>query len=313
MKTKIKFFCPWDSSENIATRVLAHFLTSPEDIADIEIVYDESYEVGICFNHDCHAPLTNPNKKYFIFPQEPYWNGNHQRNIPKNISIFGFEKEKYQISGGKVEESIMYALYGGVGHPHDNINVWNYNYLTTNNFIKTDNISSSITTKSENRDPTCLYPKRVTILKSILNEPYIDIFGCENKNNGTSTLFTDATNVKQGYYNKIDIVAPYKFSLTIENTYSKNYITEKFYDAILTDCIPIYYGVNNLKEYYPEDGYFLIEDIDDIISIKKLLKEINSNADDIYKQKLVGAKKIKQKYFAEYNLLKKIVSVCKNL
>lgn len=312
MSKKIKFYCSWDSSENIASRVLAHFLTSKEDIKDIEIVYDDSYDVGICFNHAGHYPPIDPNKPYLIFPQEPCWHGCHQKNLHKNVIMFGFDKNLYT-GEGKCIESIMYALYGGIGHPHDSINVWNYNYLTSTNFIKTKNLSSSITPKFEDKGINCIYPKRARLLYSLINEPYIDLYGCETLSNGAPTINAQGCNIKMGFYNKIDIVAPYKFTLTVENTHSKNYITEKFYDAILTDCIPIYYGVNNLKEYYPENGYFLIEDINDTDSIKNLLKTINNNADDIYKEKIIEAKKIKQKYFSHYNLLKKIVETCKSL
>lgn len=298
MKKKIKFFCPWDSSELITKRVLAQFLTSDEDIENIEIVYDDSYDIAICFNHVC-VPIEK-NKRYFIFPQEPDWNGSHQKILQDNVTIFGFDKFNY--TGGICIESPMYAFYGGHGPHTDSLDVWNYSNMITNNFVKNKNISCSITVLNSDNGPTCIYSKRVNLLNSLLNEPYIDLYGC-------TTLLEKGSNVKTDF-KKINFVAPYKFSLTIENTHSKNYLTEKFYDSILTDCIPIYYGVKNLKELFPEDGYILIEDIDDIEGIKKTLQYVNNNIDDIYKQKIQGAKKIKQRFFKEYNLLKKVLECC---
>jgi hypothetical protein len=101
----------------------------------------------------------------------------------------------------------------------------------------------------------------------------------------------------------------YKFNISIENEYQDNWISEKFYDCILTDTIPIYFGCKNIKNIYPEDGYILIEDIDNVNQINELLDYIEKHADKIYQQKINGLKKIKEKYFKEYNLLKKIVEL----
>ena len=77
----------------------------------------------------------------------------------------------------------------------------------------------------------------------------------------------------------------------------KNWITEKFYDSILTDTIPIYYGCKNIKEIYPEGGYLLIEDINDLTGIKNLLEYVNNNAEKIYSENIDSIRNIKKKYF----------------
>ena len=101
----------------------------------------------------------------------------------------------------------------------------------------------------------------------------------------------------------------YKFNLVIENEYQNNWITEKFYDCVLTDTIPIYFGCKNIKSVYPEDGYILIEDINNLEQIKNLLENINNNLESIYKSKIENLRKIKQRYFREYNLLNKIINL----
>ena len=106
-----------------------------------------------------------------------------------------------------------------------------------------------------------------------------------------------------------DSLVNYKFNISIENEYQDNWISEKFYDNILTDTIPIYFGCKNIKEIYPEDGYILIENINDVNQINELLYYVEKNADEIYQQKINGLKKIKEKYFKEFNLLKKIVEL----
>ena len=70
-----------------------------------------------------------------------------------------------------------------------------------------------------------------------------------------------------------------------------------------------YFGCKNIKEIYPEGGYILIEDIDHLGEISNLLKNINENADKIYSENIDSIRKIKKRYFEEYNLLKLIIEL----
>lgn len=50
-----------------------------------------------------------------------------------------------------------------------------------------------------------------------------------------------------------------KYILVIENEVSPYYWTEKFTDAILCYCIPIYYGSSRIGEYFPEGSYIPLD------------------------------------------------------
>jgi SepF-like predicted cell division protein (DUF552 family) len=110
---------------------------------------------------------------------------------------------------------------------------------------------------------------------------------------------------------KIEAIRDYRFCLAVENEYTNNWITEKFYDSILYNTIPIYYGCPNIKEIYPENGYILIEDIENIEKIKNLLRYIENNADVLYKEMMPNLLKIKEKYLTENNFLRFINNLCK--
>ena len=77
---------------------------------------------------------------------------------------------------------------------------------------------------------------------------------------------------------KWDGLAPYKYSLAIENSSSPDYWTEKIADCFLSWSIPIYYGCTNLEEYFPPQSFIRIQ-IDPpekgIESVKKILKKDN--------------------------------------
>jgi len=58
---------------------------------------------------------------------------------------------------------------------------------------------------------------------------------------------------------KWDGLAPYKYSLAIENSSSKDYWSEKLADCFLSYTLPFYYGCTNIDEYFPKDAYIKID------------------------------------------------------
>ncbi|MCP4578830.1 MAG: hypothetical protein GY846_21335 [Deltaproteobacteria bacterium] len=77
---------------------------------------------------------------------------------------------------------------------------------------------------------------------------------------------------------KWDGLAPYKYSLAIENSSSPDYWTEKIADCFLSWSVPIYYGCTNLDDYFPE-GSFIRINIDSprkaVESVKTILARDN--------------------------------------
>jgi hypothetical protein len=51
---------------------------------------------------------------------------------------------------------------------------------------------------------------------------------------------------------KWDALAPYRYSIAIENSSSPDYWTEKIADCFMTWTVPLYYGAPNIAEYFPE-------------------------------------------------------------
>jgi hypothetical protein len=283
---KIRISAPWDSSENITTRLLKQFLTPDIDLSEVEFVYDDTYDIIIFLNH-VNLPI-NSSSKIFVFPHEPSWSGSHQKGFSENnITVFGFDKDLYV---GNCVESIAHTFYGGRGPWVDSLEFWNYDNLIEKKFEKEKNISSSVTTLNTDYGSTCLYPQRYKIHNLVNKLPFIDDFATNNRP-------------------RLESLEKYKFNICIENEYQKNWVTEKFYDCVLTDTIPIYFGCKNIKEIYPEDGYVSIEDINNLEEIEKLLIYINDNSDKIYSEKIEGLRRIKKKYFSENNFLKKITQL----
>jgi hypothetical protein len=284
---KIKISSGYDTSENLTQRLLIQFKTSEIDLTNIQFVYDDSYDIIIFFSYINEEIKFG--KQGFVIPHEPSWTGSHQKIFKDNTTVLGFDKNLYI---GKCIETVAHTFYGGRGPWIDKLDFWSYENLFDKIFTKSKNISSSITNINVNYGETCLYPQRYEISKLISDLSFVDSF--------------DGSNNKP---EKKDALIDYKFNLVIENEYYQNWVTEKFYDAILTDTIPIYYGCKNIKEIYPEGGYILINDVNNLNEIKEQLEFINLNSDEIYLKNINLIRKIKKKYFSEHNLLKLIINL----
>jgi len=299
--TKVRISANWDSSQEITKRLINQFKTSESDVSNIEFVHDESYDIIIFLNY-INIPV-KPNSKVFVFPNEPIWSGSHQRNFlgVNNVTVFGFDKNYYQ-PYDCVIESIAYTFYGGRGPWSDSPEIWSYNNMCDFNTSKTKNISSVVTNLKSNNYSECTYGTRYELIEFLINKTdFIDFYGGWDVN----------VNCKQSPQ-KIDSVKDYKFCLVLENQFVKNWLTEKFYDCILTNTIPIYYGCQNIKDIYPENGYILLDDINNKDRILEQLIYINNNSEKLYDDMFPELIKIKKKYFEKNNLLKKIKELCNN-
>ncbi len=58
---------------------------------------------------------------------------------------------------------------------------------------------------------------------------------------------------------KWDGLAPYRYSLAVENFSGPYYWTEKLADCFLAWTMPIYFGCTNLAEYFPPESYIAID------------------------------------------------------
>jgi hypothetical protein len=96
---------------------------------------------------------------------------------------------------------------------------------------------------------------------------------------------------------KSDGLAPYRFSVVIENVRERNYFTEKLIDAILCRTVPIYWGCPNIADLMDTSGMVICESFDD------LQQAIRAVSPDLYEEKRAGlaAAMPAAAHFAEYH------------
>jgi hypothetical protein len=113
-----------------------------------------------------------------------------------------------------------------------------------------------------------------------------------------------------GFEDKWDVLAPYKYHIAIENSSSRLYWTEKISDCYLTGTFPIYYGCTNLEEYFPESAYRKI----DIYNIEEAIAIIDEViGSDAYEKSQDALKQCKDLVLDDYNIINRIVECCDKL
>lgn len=109
-----------------------------------------------------------------------------------------------------------------------------------------------------------------------------------------------------GFDDKYDVVAPYKYHIAIENSRTKYYWTEKLSDTYLCGSYPVYYGCTNIGDYFPEGSYREI-DIHDFEGAVKVIDALI--ADNAYEKSLPLLAECKEKVLEEYNLFNYLASI----
>ena len=72
---------------------------------------------------------------------------------------------------------------------------------------------------------------------------------------------------------KSDGLAPYRYSIVIENVRERSFFTEKLIDCLLCDTVPIYWGAPDIGDYFDTSGMLICNDLDDIKAAVKGLSD----------------------------------------
>lgn len=113
------------------------------------------------------------------------------------------------------------------------------------------------------------------------------------------------------FEDKWDVLAPYKYSIAIENDNTDDWLTEKFYDCHLAYTYPIYYGCPNAEKYFDSRSFARI-DINDFDKSVKIIEDILSD-EGHYEQHLDSIQEARLLKLNKYNLFPLLVSYFENL
>ena len=83
---------------------------------------------------------------------------------------------------------------------------------------------------------------------------------------------------------KTDIFPKFRFALCYENTIWPGYITEKVFDCMRSDCVPIYLGAPNINDYLPPDTYIDRRKFSDAEQLSSYLLSIDEKKYEYYRE-----------------------------
>jgi len=283
----IKFFSNYDTSANLLHRFRSNYIVTDDQL---QFTIAEDYDFAIVFNRT--DELINPAAKIVTVIQEPSWSPAHNPTdfLEGSDYLLVHDKKlfetKYSIRlRGEVIESPAYMFY------HDRVDRTFYNYTTGTEKQKKLSMVVSYLNK-----PDGIYTKRIRLLNQILaSDLEIDIYG--------RRLQIDDRRFKGPLDYKFIGLLPYEYSIAIENSEERNYITEKFVDCVICNTIPIYHGAPNILDVYDEryvrtinlESPTVIEDIKKIIAEPAPKTSINKSI-----------------YFNKYNLYTKLKEIILN-
>lgn len=101
----------------------------------------------------------------------------------------------------------------------------------------------------------------------------------------------DVDVVGRGYVpfgDKAEGLAPYRFSVVIENAREKNYFSEKLIDALLCETVPIYWGCPNIEDFIDPAGLIRCA------TEEELQQAIKTASEAQYRAMLPGLRKAKR-------------------
>lgn len=172
--------------------------------------------------------------------------------IPENIVAFMMEP------GIKGEHRWMYTKLGQYGKVISPVN-FSPNTITEHGYIswflpQSRNTLANMPVPEKKYDASCIssgkdifsgHKKRLDFVRYLRAQlPSIHYFGFDGL-----PFLTDKT----------PGLAPFRFSIAIENSRMENYFTEKINDCFLMYTIPLYYGCTNLDKFFPKGSYIWID------------------------------------------------------
>lgn len=105
---------------------------------------------------------------------------------------------------------------------------------------------------------------------------------------------------------KWDALAPYKYSIAIENNVVNGYFTEKITECFLSHTLPVYYGAPDITEYFNSSGLCLI-DIENYKNSINIIEELIET--DPFAEKLDYIIENKIRYLSHLNVFSAFVNI----
>jgi hypothetical protein len=275
--TKIKFHTNWCPDEHIREEFNRCTVNGDYTWKDLYLTLDDDYDFFIIMNHPKHNNFK-----------------------PGKAILFHCEPESTRGTWGEYrnpDKDIFFKVYDPDNH--HNVDKWyidlNYRQLLKRDFTKTK-IMSGIVSSCDWLEG---HKERLNFLKYLDTLPYYDHYG-------KGDLIQFLNSYQGPLDHKEDGIIPYKYHFNAENTYERNYFTEKIMDAIFCESLCFYAGCPNIKDFI-DPGAFIKINLKKPEEALDIIKESIANHE--YEKRLPLIKKEKDKLMNEMNPLNIIYKI----
>lgn len=281
---KIKIVSNYDSDANMYKTVNNCF----ENKTNLQLVNDDNYDYLIVINGTRSKPKVPRNNIIGIL-QEPIGNINYDRNLHFYCGKIVCQSKSMFGNYSGIVENFLPMFY----RHHESIHRdYFLNYNSINERKKLCLIVSAIGSPNNPRWVNHNYSKRHSFVQKLLQSDLdFDFYG--NGWNLNDKRFKGPTS------NKHETLRNYEYSIAIENVCENNYTSEKFFDCILNNTVPLYYGCPNVDDLYDSSSFERLN-IDEVDVVSKI-KDIISIDSNFYLKSVLNSKKI---YFEKSNIFK---------
>lgn len=287
---KVRCISSWSESYPLHLRIIQQFAPDYERQNEIRFVDGEDYDYLVIFNDAKGDKYRLQKDNVLAFIQEP---PDHSKYFNANVG-FGCklvytcaDARCYHQWYSEFKDAPAAMFYSMTGRIED--------YLNNKDFNKPKKISLVMSNIKGG-----FYDNRHKALNYILNSDLdIDIYGRDL--NLTDKRYKGAPE------NKADALIPYEYSIAIENGRWNGYISEKFFDCILCNTVPIYLGAPDIINYFNPGAIVGLPNIDEQF-IPKLKSIINSTPHRSRNKDIQEAKLQWHKKHNIFNLIKDFVN-----
>jgi len=107
---------------------------------------------------------------------------------------------------------------------------------------------------------------------------------------------------------KWDGIAPYQYTIALENSVYPHYWTEKLSDAFLGEAYPIYYGAPDIFDYFGQDSLSCIDITKPKEAIQTIEQIMSENLFETHRNAILRAKKLVLDQYNLFAVIEKIVN-----
>jgi hypothetical protein len=125
-----------------------------------------------------------------------------------------------------------------------------------------------------------LYVDRLKAIEHFSRRDGFDLYGAgwdRPVPGGSRYRVAVARSYRGAVRDKNDALSPYRFSLVIENTAFPGYVSEKVYDCMFGNTIPVYLGAPDVGRRLPEGSYLDLREYESLAHLEDALRSMDES------------------------------------